>query len=307
MITSIFRQIGFSFALLATLGLSACSEKNKPSASTQVAAKVGSEEISVHQINQILRSSNTTNASPQATLALGHEILEKLIDQQLAINQATANQLNRAPQVIADIEAARRDVLARAYLQQIASGLPKPTAEEVKKYYAAHPELFSERRIFNMQEIATPNAPGVAEHLRNFSTAGKTTTEVSAWLKSQSIAFNDNRASRTAEQIPLEMLAKIHPLKDGQSIVVDTTQAVTFLVVTSSQRASLDEAAAQPRIEQFLNNQQTNQAIAANIKELRANTKITYQDEFAQTQASPAKATSPTANTSIEKGVAALK
>lgn len=107
--------------------------------------------------------------------------------------------------------------------------------------------------------------------------------------------------------LPLELLAKIHPLKDGQSIVVDTPQAVTFLAITSSQRVSMDEAAAQPRIEQFLSNQQTNQAIAAKIKELRANTKIMYQGEFAQTQASPAKATAPPANTSIEKGVAALK
>jgi EpsD family peptidyl-prolyl cis-trans isomerase len=305
MIFSLVRQIGFSFTLLATLGLSACGEKTKSSASTQVAAKVGSEEISVHQINQILRSSNTANASPQATLSMGHEVLEKLIDQQLVINQATENQLNRAPQVIADIEAAKRDVLARAYLQQIASSLPTPTEEEVKKYYAEHPELFSERRIFNLQEIAIPTTPGLAEHLRNFSTAGKTTTEVSAWLKNQKIAFNDNHASRTAEQMPLELLAKIHPLKDGQSIVLDTPKAVTFLTITSSQYVSIEETAAKPRIKQFLNNQHTNQAIAAKIKELRANTKITYQGEF--TQARSGIETAPATKTSIEKGVAALK
>ena len=133
---------------------------------------------------------------------MGREVLEKLIDQQLAVEQAKENKLDRSPEVVSQIEAARREILARAYLQQIAAALPTPADNEVKKYFAEHPQLFAERRIFNMQEIVTSSAPGVAEQLRSFAAAGKPAEEAIAWLKSQDITFGSGSATRAAEHIP---------------------------------------------------------------------------------------------------------
>ena len=73
------------------------------------------------QINQVLQRANTNGASPEAAKAMGREVLEKLIDQQLAVDQATEAKLQRSPEVVSQIESARREILARAYLQQLAS------------------------------------------------------------------------------------------------------------------------------------------------------------------------------------------
>ena len=310
-------------ASLAT-GLLACSSKDDKKVATQVAAKVGSEEISVHQINQVLSRANTAGASPQAAQAMSREVLEKLIDQQLAVEQATEEKLHRSPEVVAQIEAARRDILARAYMQKIAGTVPKPTPVEVKKYYAEHPQLFSERRIFNVQEIVVAAAPGLVQQLRSFAAASKPVIDVANWLKSKNIKFDGGSATRAAEQIPLERLAQIHALKDGQSLVLESPQAITLVRVASSQSSPVAEAAALPRIEQFLTNQRASEAVAAKIKELRAATKVTYMGEFAKadagTPAAPAPAPAPalapvsaaSSNASdytsaIEKGVAGLK
>ncbi len=302
------------------LGLTACGKKDDKQAATQVAAKVGSEEISVHQINQVLSRSNTAGATPATAQAMSREVLEKLIDQQLAVEQATEDKLHRSPEVVSQIEAARRDILARAYMQKIAGALPKPSAEDVKKYFAEHPQLFSERRVFNIQEIVVPTAPGLADQLRAFAASGKPIVEVANWLKSKEIKFDGGSATRAAEQIPLERLPQIHALKDGQSVVMETPQAITLLRVASSQSSPVAEAAALPRIEQFLTNQRASEAVAANIKQLRAAAKITYMGEFAKADgtagnvvaapAAPAPAeAAPAANnkTAIEKGVAGLK
>ena len=300
------------------LGLAACGNKDDKKAATQVAAKVGSEEISVHQINQVLSRSSSAGASPAAVQAMSREVLEKLIDQQLAVEQATDDKLHRSPEVVAQIEAARRDILARAYMQKVAANVPKPNAQEVKKYYAEHPALFSERRIFNVQEIVTPTAPGLADQLRALVAAGKPIVEVANWLKNKGVKFDGGSATRAAEQIPLERLAQIHALKDGQSILLESPQTITVVRVASSQSSPVAEAAALPRIEQFLTNQRASEAVTTNIKQLRAAAKITYMGEFAKAAGTatvpplvvpePVPSFSAPDNASaIEKGVAGLK
>lgn len=316
------KKTRFTATLLAAavaLTLIACGDKEGKKAATQVAAKVGSEEISVHQINQVLSRTNTGGASPEAVQAMGKEVLEKLIDQQLAVDQATENKLHRSPDVVSQIEAARRDILARAYIQQVSAGIAKPTPEETKKYFVEHPQLFSERRVFNVQEIVAPNAPGVAELMKSHVASGKSLEDMAAALKAKNIQFNGGGATRAAEQIPLEVLPKIHALKDGQSTVIEAPQAITAVRVVSSQASPVTEAAALPRIEQFLTNQRAGEAVAANLKQLRSTTKITYMGEFdkgAATATAPAAPAAPAPEAAatvdktksvIEKGVSGLK
>lgn len=284
-------------AAALALSLAACGNKEEKKVATQVAAKVGSEEISVHQINQVLSRANTASANPDAAKTLSRDILEKLIDQQLAVDQALDAKLHRSPEVVSQIEAARREILARAYIQQLSAAQPKPSPEETQKYFIDNPQLFSQRRIFNVQEIIVSNAaadlPALTEQLRAHAAAGKPMEEVATWLKDKNVKFAGGSATRPAEQIPLELLAQIHPLKDGQSTVITTPQGVTLLRLASSQTVPVDQAAALPRIEQFLSNQRTGEAVAAQLKQLRANTTVTYMGEFA---ANP-----------LDQGVAGLK
>jgi EpsD family peptidyl-prolyl cis-trans isomerase len=293
--------------LVGLMSLATCGKKDEPKAATQVAAKVGSEEISVHQINQVLSHTNTNGATPEAVKAMSRDILEKLIDQQLAVDQATENKLHRSPEVVAQIEAAKRDILARAYIQSLTSGLSKPSPEELKKYYAEHPQLFSERRVFNVQEIVAPVAPGVADALHAAAASNKPIEQIAADLKAKDIKFNGGSATRTAEQIPLEILPTVHALKDGQTTVLEAPQTITLLRLVASQSAPVTEAVALPRIEQFLANQRAGEAVSARLKALRASTTITYLGDFAGTEPKTPAAPVVKATTAIENGVAGLK
>ena len=302
------------------ISLAACGDKGDKKVATQVAAKVGSEEISVHQINQVLSSANTAGATPQAVQTMSREVLEKLIDQQLAIEQSNEKKLNRSPEVVAQIESAKRDILARAYIQQLVSGLPKPTPEEIKKYYDDHPQLFSERRIFNLQELIVPNQAGLSEQISTLVNAGKPMEEIANWLKAHDVKFSGGSATRAAEQIPMELLNRLQKLKDGQSLVAQAPQAITLIHLSASKTAPADEASAMPRIAQFLSNQRASEAVAANMKALRKSAKIEYMGEFAKTDATAAStpapapsasASAPTAEdqkrSDLEKGIAGLK
>jgi EpsD family peptidyl-prolyl cis-trans isomerase len=277
-------------ALLAigVVSLTACGNKEaKPAGASQVAAKVGSEEVSVHQINQVLSHTNTAGATPEQVKALSREVLEKLIDQQIAVDQATEKKLHRSPEVVAEIEAARREILARAFVQSITAEVAKPTPEEVHAYFVDHPQLFTERRVFNVQELVTAADATVAESLQSMVAAGKPMDELVAWLKSKDIRFSGGSATRPAEQLPLESLPKLQALKDGQAIVLPQGANLSVLRVVSSQAAPVTEDAVTPRIQQFLTNQRAMEAVNASRKQLRASTKITYVGEFDSSKPTP--------------------
>lgn len=284
--------------LLLVASLSACGNKDAPKPATQVAARVGTEEISVHQINHVLSRSQTGGASPAEISSMGRIALEKLIDRQLAVGQAEAAKLNRSPEVVAQIESARHEILAAAYLTQFTSSLARPTPEDARAYYDSHAPLFSQRRIFQTQELVVANAPDLATQLRSFASTAKPMIEVSEWLKARTIAFTGGNATRAAEQISLESLDTVHALKDGQSAVIETPETLTLLRLVASQTVPVSPEMALPRITQFLTNQRANAAVTAHLQQLRAATTVSYLGEFAQPQES---------RTAVDKGLAGLK
>ena len=309
MMSATISRIALLFLMAGTVigSLCACGNKGKDGENSvsELAATVGSEEISVRQIDQTLTRANAPGTAFEGGPAIRREILEKLIDKQVAVDQAVDSKLHRLPEVVAQIEAARRDILTRAYVQQIASTLPKPMPEDIKKYYAEHRQLFSERRIFNVHEIVMPATVDMARQILAFSSDGKSIEEIAAWLKNKDIKFVGGSATRAAEQIPMEMLARVHNLNDGQSVVIEAPHAITLLWVASSRLSPIAENAALPLIEQFLSNQRAAEAVAANIKQLRANSKITYFGAFANAERTLLGVDK--SKTAIEKSVPVVK
>lgn len=322
----------FALSLLAlplVFGLAACGSKEEKKPASQVAAKVNAAEISVHQINHVLSRAGANAASPEQAPKMRREVLDKLIDQQLAVDQAIEKKLDRSPEVMSAIEASRRDILARAYVESITSALAKPSQDEARDYYTKNPALFSERRLYNIQEIVLATAPGLAGQLREMIGSGKSMEDVAKFLKGKEIKFAGGGATRPAEQIPLELLPKVHALKDGQGLVLDNAQSITVMRLVASQSAPVPEAQALPRIQQFLANQRAAEAAERELKQLKEKAKITYVGEFADAAqasapaaaatpapATPAPAAAPAAapkaagapdNKAIEKGVAGLK
>lgn len=257
-----------------------CGKKEGQKTATQVAAKVDSDEITVHQVNDVL--ARTPGVTPEVADRAKREILDKLIDQQLARRQAMKKELDHAPRVMQALEAAKSEILARAYLEQVAAALPKPSAEETKKYYAEHPELFAQRRIFSLEEIAVASKDVPAAVLRERAAKARSIQEIAEWLKSQGVGFVPNRGVRAAEQLPLELLPKVQAVKEGEILVFEAAGGFLQVIrVVGFKAEPVDEATATPRIQQFLFNQRSSEAIVREMKQLKAQAKIEYTGEFA--------------------------
>src|SRR5882757_1096990 len=142
--TGLLSSAGLAAIIAAALLLAGCGDKkDKDKPASQTAAKVNKEEITVHQINFVLQQQR--GLAPEQAASASKVALERLIDQEVALQKAQEQKLDRDPRVVQQLEAARREVIARAYVDKIAAGAPKPSAAEIKAYYGAHPALFSER------------------------------------------------------------------------------------------------------------------------------------------------------------------
>jgi EpsD family peptidyl-prolyl cis-trans isomerase len=259
------------------LFITACGKKDK--AATQVVASVDGEEVTVQQINGVL--SKARGITPENLPKAKVDILGGLVEQQLAINMATSKKLDRSPEVVAAIENARREILARAALEQIAAAQTKPTDEEAKKYYSEHPELFSERRVFNLQEIALGKKVADLGQIRTQVASAKTMEDLAAWLKDKKIEFVTNAGARPAEQVPLEVLPKLHAFKDGQIGLIEGKDGYLIMRVVASRVQPVTEAQALPTIKVFLGNQRGAEAVKLAKDEMKAKAKIEYFGEFA--------------------------
>lgn len=282
---SVMRSALTISVVVSALALAACGgHKDK---ATQVAAKVNKEEITVHEINFVL--SQAQGIKPEQREQASKVVLERLIDQELAYQKAQEQKLDRDPNVLQAIEAAKRQIVVQAYMAKVASAAKQPSDSEIKQYYDSKPALFSERRVYSIQELAAEVKPDQVAALKTKLADAKNLQEIVSILQADGVHYSANQAVRTAEQLPLNQLDTISQMKDGQISVQEIPSGlhIVILAASESKPVSLDQA--KPFIEQFLLNERRRQLVEAEGKSLRNAAKIEYVGSFAK---SPGEAAS---------------
>ena len=277
-------RITLFFAISGLLTLTAC-EQPQQSAGSVVAARVGDAVISEAELELAL--SRLTALDKGTASQMRGQVLDALIDQHLVSEAARRASLDKDPQVAMALAHAQRQVLSEAYMAQKLKGSVKPTEAEVSDYYQKHPELFSNRRIYRLQEIdlklPAARLPEVEAQLGK----SQNLSEFSDWLKEQGIESRTGQAVQSAEQIPSVMLDQLKNLEDGQVVVqaTGTDQVkVVQLLASQTQAVSLDQA--HGAIERVLQSRVRKTKVDAEIKALRRNEKIEYVQGFSPAPAS---------------------
>lgn len=274
-------RIGIVISCLVLLA--SCGKTGGDKPATQVAAKVNGDEISVHQINTALARSGA--ATPEQAKAVGGQILERLIEQQLMIQKAVENKLDRDATVVTAIENSRRQILAQAYMERALANASKPSTEEIKKYYNEHPQLFAQRRVFRFQEFVAAIDSDQVKLLQAQLDKTKNLNEVANWMRSRNIPFSGNFSIRAAEQLPMDQLPRFQAMKAGEFALFPGPNRVLVAQLVAVQEAPLSEKEATPFIERFLVNQSRADLNAEEIKKLRVSAKVEYVGDYGKSSA----------------------
>ena len=269
-------------AVAAVLLLAACNGHKKNT--TQSIARVDGTEITITELKYRL---NRERVRADREEAAAPKVLEQLIDEQLFVEKVEKTKLDLQPDAQQALDAARRDVLSRAYVEQAAQSVTPPTDAALHAYYDANPLLLSQRRIYTLQEYLAKVPEDKIPTLRTMVEAGRAPEEVEAWFKAQGAAFRGQQSTQPAERIP-NALKEISAIPVGHGIVASAGTQVHVTYVVSSTDASLTFDKARQGIGQYLVMEGRKKVADGNLAALRTAAKIDYAPQYAALAASGA-------------------
>ncbi len=293
------RMMALLPVVLAAVLATGCGDKGSSEGkATQAAARVNGSEITVHQINQVLERQQ--GLRPEQAEAASRNILEGLIDQQLAVDKAEEQKLDRDPQVMQLLEATRRNILARTYIERAAvAGAGTPGGDEIRKYFDEKPALFSQRKLYALQEFTIPATPEQTKATIEVLKKARTPAEYAETLKAAGLKFTTQQVTQAAEGLPLAIVDQLAKVNDGEALFITAKDGFKAVLVIASRPQPVSFDQAKPAIEQFLTAERRRQFAQKEVKAMREAAKIEYLGKFAEKPASGAAAAASGADSSV--------
>lgn len=282
-------NLALALACVAVL-LAACGRKSEDTSATL--ATVNGDKITQDQLDFAMKQ--IAAARPGASAPATANVLESLVEQRLAVQKAEKDKLDRNPGVLQALEAARKDALARYFIEQFVAKVPKPGADEVKQYYDAHPANFARRNAYVIQKVDARVAADKAGALAAEAQAASGAAAVAGLLRARADAVNVTESTQPAESLG-PLLPKISTMTTGQTIAIAQPMGLAALTLVDVKPQPLTLAQAQPAIEQMLWTQKKREALQAETRDMRSKARIDYLGKFAPGTVSAAAASAPVA------------
>jgi peptidyl-prolyl cis-trans isomerase C len=264
--------------VLAAVGvalLAGCSGRGA-SQHSQVVATVNDHELTVLQLSQAVQAAGAED-NPQAK----RRALASLIDEELLVQQATKDQLDRDPVVVQAMEQARRHLLAQAYAERRVYPKTTVSLHEMEEYYRAHPALFAKRRLYRLTVFAVRDSD-MSNLLAADLEKAHSEDDVRAALQRHEIKFETQPVSSAAEELPLDRVDEFAKARAGDLLIGGQTDGKTLLMsVVAVEERPLSFEHAKAMITQYLTTVRNAQAADAYLKKLKETAKIAYAPRYA--------------------------
>lgn len=274
-------------ALMVSASLAACGEKKEQGA---VAAKVNDGTIAVSSLEfELKQLGDLPEAQKQKAT---EKVLKAMVDQQLLVQAAKADKLDANTEVQQRLQAAQNQILADAYVDKLSQSIAKPTETEIADYYNNNPALFSERAIYQLQELQIQSTPENVAEIKAKLAAERNLNEFARWLQSKSIPMQVRPVAKPAEQLAEAVLAKLKDLKPGEYFSVEQNAQLTLVILAKADKRPVTMEQARDAIERFIVNRKKRENMETALQSLRTKAKIEYIPPYTAPEsnaANPAK------------------
>lgn len=258
------------FVLTLVVG---CGKKEGGDKASQSIVRVNGDEITVLQLNSELQRANVPPAQQEE---VGKQLAASMVDRQILMQEARKQKLDRNPRVMLALENAKAQILGQAYLEEKIASATKPTEAEVADYREKHSDIFTNRKVYVMEEVSFKVEPVNVQGLESLNKTAKSLEDVAQWLDAHQVKYVRSRAAHAAETIPTQLLEKLTKMVTGDLIFINSSGATVAARMLEIKDAALSKKEAEPFIERIIMDQKRKQIAEDEMKRLRGISKIEY-------------------------------
>lgn len=279
---------------LLPLVLAACNSHGESAPSGQVVAKVAGDDVTVGELNAELVGVRLPTGADRA--AIERQAVQSIVERKLLAHEATTRKLDENPAYLLQKRRTDELLLVQMLRDQIASSVPKPSTAEAETYVQEHPTLFSNRRLYILDQIQFPVTTD-QEMIKKIS-ATQTMDDLEQLLISSGIEYRRAPSSLDTVSAPVDIAARLTELPQGEVFVVRQGSAfianriVETRTTPFSGEKAIEFAQNRLRAERI---QKRLQAEAKSVQD-KGKTLVTYQDKY-KPQPQKAAASTPAAAT----------
>jgi len=268
-------------ATVAAACLSAGCSPQAGASTEQAAFVINGEPVSEHQLELALPRVAVGESAAQ-TRAASRQAVDELVQESLAAQAARKAGLDRDPRIVQMIEAARREVLARAYEDRLAGAAVEPSSDEIDQFYEAHPAWFAQRRLMWLQEVTLPLPAARIEPLKARLQQAPTPDKTMEALRVEGLPLSTRQYALQPEDTPKPLLDALSALRVGQTLVLPQESGVRVLTVLQTQPATISRSAAVKQIAAQIRGERRRVAVERGLQSLQQQAKVEYIGRSAQ-------------------------
>lgn len=252
----------------------------------QVVATVDGHEITQLDLQAEMAGVNAgPNASdPKVHKALEQRALETIITRTIIADEARKEKLDKTPEFAIQQKRAVDGILAQMVEERLVKAVPTPSDDEAQRYVADHPEMFAQRKVYQLDTIrfATPS-PAVLKGMQPLNTMA----DVDAYLTANHVAHDRGTANLDPMTADPRLIQKFSQLPAGAVFIYTANGASYANQVKDTHDAPVTGQAAQKAAVVLLKRQRTQQSVSRALQQdvAQAASKVQYNPAYAPSKA----------------------
>lgn len=223
--------------------------------------------------------------------------LIRLVEQLLAAQEATRLGLwaGLSPALASspDVGARAADRLrgAQLFAQHVGAAVAPPAEDQIQAFYDAWPELFSQRKVYQMEEFVPEPGHMHAAGLQLEPSAVRSPISMAAYLTHNAVPYKRNTTTIAADNIDMKYLRELARLPHGAGLALDYNDRAIGLFVRDSTLQPVTLEAARPAIAGSLLKTARRAAVDLAIQRLATSAKF---EQYGPSRKQPAAASART-------------